>query len=67
MDSVKIDQKKTEKQCIDHNKDQDHNLYDIAAAFVEVFHRVVDHQITSHQIRIFMGTTVLSCVIFNVP
>ena len=55
MDPVKIDQKKTEKQCIDHNKDQYHNLYDIAAAFVEVFHRIVDHQITDHQICIFYG------------
>ena len=48
-----IDQQEAEKQCINNYKDYDHDLYDIAAAFVEVFHWIMDCKISDDLICIF--------------
>ena len=50
-----IDQQEAEKQCINNNKDYDHDLYDVAAAFVEAFHWIMDREISDNLIGIFNG------------
>ena len=53
MYPVKIYQQKTEKQCVDHKEDDDHYFHDIAAAFVEIFHWIMNRKITDDLIGIF--------------